>query len=92
MSAHLAAVHGVDLAHALLDEGVPRLALHGLAAEAAHDLERAPGQPRVVHDPLAGRLREEGLREQADDVVALDELTELVEQEAAVVVAVPRDA
>ena len=39
-----------------------------------------------------GLMRQEGRREQADDVIAFDELAGLVKQEAAVEVAIPGDA
>ncbi len=92
MGAHLAAVDGVDLAHRLLDEGVARLALDRLAARGGDDVERVPGQPGIVHDRAAGMFFEERLGQQADDVVALDEPAGLVEEKAAVEVAVPGDA
>src|SRR5690606_30096956 len=89
MRAHLAAVDRVDLAHRLLDERMAGLALHGLAAGALDEIDRAPREPRIVHDRLAGILLEETHREEPDDVVALDERAFLVEEEAAVEVAVP---
>ena len=92
MGAHLTAVDGVFLAHALLDEGMAGLALDRLAAVLLADVDGVPGQPRVVDDPGARVLLQEGFGEQTDDVVALDEFTVLVEQEAAVEVAVPGDA
>ncbi len=92
VAAHLAAVDRVRLAHALLHERVAGLALHGPAAGRAHDLLRVPDDARVVHDRRAAVLFEERRREQADDVVAVDEAPLLVEEEAAVEVAVEGDA
>ena len=92
MRAHLAAVDGVDLAHLILDERVPALAHDGLAAEALGDLDRVPNEPRIVDDARAFVLLEEGFGKEADHVVALDEAALLVEEEAAVEVAVPRHA
>src|SRR6185369_8743879 len=91
MRAHLAAIDRVDLAHLLLDERMARLALHRLAARCLDDVERVPSEPRVVHDPIAGVLLQKTLREQPDDVVALDEVAACIKEEAAVVVAVPRE-
>ena len=90
--AHLAAIGAVDLAHLLLDEGVARLTEHRHAAVLAHDLERVPGEARVVDDARTTLLLEEGLREQSHEVVALDEGAVLIEEEAAVEVAVPGEA
>jgi len=47
------------------------------------------GQARVVNDLRPGIPGQEGLGEQADDIVSLDELPLLVEQEAAVEIAIP---
>src|SRR5690606_24198331 len=82
----------VDLAHRLLDERVAGLALHRLAAGLLDEIDRAPGEARVVNDRLARMLLEEAHREEPDDVVALDEDAVLVEEEATVEVAVPRKA
>ena len=92
MRAHLAAVHRVHLAHHLLDERVAGLALHRLAAVLLDDLQRVPGQARVVDDAPTREALEEHRRQQADDVVALDEGALLVEEEATVEVAVEGDA
>ena len=89
--AHLAAVGAVDLTHLLLDEGVPRLAEHRHAAVRAHDVERVPGEARVVDDARTGLLLEERLREQTDEVVALDETACVIEKETAVEVTVPSE-
>ena len=69
----------------------PDLLCTALPPAARDHVERVPGEPRVVHDPLARVLLQEALREHPDDVVALDEVAALVEEEAAVVVAVPRN-
>ena len=44
-----------------------------------------------MHDAATRVLRQNAFRKQTDDVVALDECASLIEQEAAVEVAVPRD-
>ena len=67
----------------------PDLHSTGRAAVALHDVERVPGEARVMHDARARLLLQEGLGQQAHQVVALDELPALIEEEAAVVVAVP---
>ena len=90
--AHLAAVHRIDLAHLLLDEGVAGFAQHRLAAVLLHDLDRVPGQARIVHDARAVMAAQERLGQQADQIVALDEAALLVEEEAAIVVPVPGES
>ena len=92
MRAHLAAVGAIDLAHLLLDESVAGLAHDRHAAEPLHGVDGVPGEARVVDDARAGLFGEERLGQQPDDVVALDERTLRVVEEAAVVVAVPGDA
>jgi hypothetical protein len=92
MRRHLAAVDAVDLAQLLLHEGVPGLPQDGLSAPLADDLPRVPHQPRLVQDRGPGMSLQEGARQQADNVVPLDEPSLLVEKEAAIVVAVPRHA
>ena len=52
--AHLTAVGAVDLTHLLLDERMTRLAKHRHAAVRAHDVERVPGEARVVDDARTG--------------------------------------
>ena len=89
MCAHLAAVDTIHFPHALLYEGVPGLGLHRASAVRLHDVERVPGQPRIVDDRGAGMTPQERLGEQTHDVVPLDELALLVEKEATVIVAVP---
>ncbi len=69
-----------------------RLAKHRHAAVRAHDIERVPGEARVVDDARTGLALEERLREQTDEVVALDETTCVIEKETAVEVAVPSEA
>ncbi len=90
--AHLAAVHAVDLAHALLDEGMAGLRQHRVAAAGLDHLDRVPGQARIVHHPAARLAAQQHRGQQADDVVTLDEPAVLVEEKAAVEVAVPGDA
>ena len=70
----------------------PDLHCTGRPPVGAHDLLRVPDDARVVHDRRAAVLLEERAREQADDVVAVDEPPFLVEEEAAVEVAVEGDA
>src|SRR5207253_8906545 len=84
-------VSRIDLAHFLFDEGMPRLAEHRGTAVAGDDIERVPGEARIVHDARPGLAPEKDLRQQPDQVVPLDELPGLIEEEAAIVVAVPRE-
>ena len=69
-----------------------RLALHRTAAGPLDDLDRVPGQARIVDDRSAGATLEQRLGQQADQVIPLDEAPRLVKEEAAVEIAVPGDA
>ncbi|MNB84905.1 hypothetical protein D3C75_317880 [compost metagenome] len=88
MSAHLAAVDGVFGAHPLFDKRMPGFRHHRSTACRRHHVHRVPGQTRVVDDLRPRVFFEEGFCQQADNVVALDKLPFLVEQEAAVKIAV----
>ena len=92
MRAHFAAIDGVFETHALLDEGVAGLALHGDTASLFDDVDGVPGQAWIVNDFFARLVGKEGGSQQANDVVALDELSAFIEEEAAVEVAIPGDA
>ena len=70
----------------------PDLLMHRHAAQALDDVERVPRQARVVDDARCrAACARNACGQQADDVVALDELRPSVEEETAVVVAVPGD-
>src|SRR5690242_13455346 len=92
MRAHLTTVGAVDFPHLLLDERMPGLAQHRLAAMAANDVYGVPGQARIVNDAGTGLAFEKRRGQQSHEVVTLDELTLLVEEEAAIVVPVPGQA
>ena len=53
----------------------PDLHSTGVAAVSLHDVEGVPGEARVVHDARAGLALQEHLGEEADEIVALDELS-----------------
>ena len=89
---HLAAVDCIFLAHPFLDEGVAGLALHRTATEGLHQVHRVPGQAWIVHDGGPRILQQERHRQQAHQVVALDKLAALIEEKAAIEVAIPGDA
>ena len=87
MRAHLATVDRVLGTHALLDERVAALALDRHATGGPDNIDGVPGQTRIADD------RGTGLPcQQADNVIALDEITVLVEQETAIEVALPGHA
>ena len=90
MGAHLAAINGVFLAHALLDKRMPRLALDGLTAVLFTNIDGIPCQPRVVDDfapaPSSGRLQRASQR-----CNTLDESALFVKQETPIKVAIPGD-
>ena len=88
----LAGEDGVVLAHALLDERVPdAVDRAAIAAGALDRLGHRPGGAHVV-DHLAARLaREHRLGEERGREVAGDELAAVVDEEAAVGVAVVGD-
>ncbi|KAG0940006.1 hypothetical protein G6F31_015220 [Rhizopus arrhizus] len=62
------------------------------ATSLLHLLDGVPGQARVMDDLAARLAREQRGGQQADQVVALDEVAIGVEEEAAVEVAIPGDA
>ncbi|MNT18710.1 hypothetical protein D3C72_1539270 [compost metagenome] len=92
MGAHFAAVNRVFFAHALFDERMTGFRHHRRAARRAHYVDGVPGEARIVNDFRARIFFEEGFSQQADDVIAFDKLAVLIEQEAAVKVAVKGDA
>ena len=88
----LAGEDGVLGAHALLDERVADAIHERRPAGPLDRLGNGPARAHVVDDLLAGRLREHGLGEERGHEVAGDELARVVDEEAAVGVAVVRDA
>ncbi|SAB61585.1 Uncharacterised protein [Enterobacter hormaechei] len=91
VGAHLAAVDGVFLTHTLFDKRVAGFGHHRLAARGLHHVDGVPGKTRIVNDFRPRVFLEERFRQQANDVVAFDKLPFLVEQEAAVEIAVKGD-
>ena len=89
MRAHFPAIHAVDLAHALFDEGMAGLGLDRLAPQGFDDLDGIPGEPRIVHHLAAAFALEQHRGEETHDVIPLDELAALIEEETPVEVAVP---
>jgi hypothetical protein len=92
MRRHLAAIDGAGLAHPCLHEGMPGLREDRVAAGARHGLGRGPGHARVEHDRGARLERQRRAGEKRHDILAVDEVAGLVEEEAAVEVAVPGDS
>ena len=68
------------------------LAHHRRAAELLRDLDRVPDEPRIINDLRARILLEERLRQKAHHIIALNEACLLIEQEAAVKIAIPGHA
>ena len=92
MARDLAGEERVLLAHAVLDEGVADAARDRRAAGALDDVGDGARGAQVVEDRLAGVLGEHRLGDQRRDEVARHELAGVVDEEAAVGVAVPGDA
>ena len=92
MRRDLAAEDGVVLAHAVLDVGVADAVHQRLAAGALDRLGYGPAGANVVDHLAAALLLEDRLGEQRGDEVAGDELARVVDEEAAVGVAVVRDS
>ena len=92
MAGHFAAEHGVALAHRLLDEGMADAVHDRRAAHARDDVAYGVAGAQVVHDLRARVLQKECLGQQGRDEVARHELAGAVDEEAAIGVAVPRDA
>jgi len=86
---HFAAVDGVFVTHRLLDEGVPGAGLHGAAARLCDDILRVPDNPGVVDDRCARVFGQKGLSQEPDHIFAVNKGAGVVEEEAAVEVAVP---
>src|SRR6202012_5435752 len=63
-----------------------------LTATAAHDVDGVPGEARVVDDTTTRLTLQKRFGEQPYEVVTLDELAVLVEEKAAIVVAIPGQA
>ncbi len=92
MARDLAAELGVALAHGDLEEGVADPVPVRLAATLAHRVGHRPAGADVVEDPCAGPLFEQLSGEQRREEVPVDEDAGVVDEEAAVGVAVPGDA
>ena len=92
MAGDLAAERAALRAHARLEERVPDAVDERVAARCRDRVgDRARGA-HVVEDVGAGVRLQHGSREQRAEEVAVDEATVAVDEEAAVRVAVPRDA
>ena len=92
MTGHLASEHGVQLAHAALEERVTDAVHHRLAAVLRRDVLDGIAGAQVVDDGRTGFLQHERLGEQRRHEIARDELAVFVDEEAAIGVAVPGDA
>ena len=92
MRRDLAAEDGVVLAHAVLDVGVADAVHQRHAACALDRLRHGTARAHVVDDLAAALLPEDRLGEQRRDEVAGDEVARVVDEEAAVGVAVVGDA
>ena len=89
---YLARERRVDLAHPLLDEGVADPVDERHPAGALDRLRDGPARADVVDDLRAGLLREDDLGKERGGEVAGDELARVVEEEAAVGIAVEGNA
>src|SRR4029079_12434569 len=84
----LAAEERALLPHPFLDEGVADPVDERSAPEPLDGVAHGPARAYVVDDLRAGLLLEQRLREEGGDEVARDELVRVVDEEAAVGVAV----
>src|SRR5439155_5731022 len=78
--------------HARLEEGMADAVLECRAAGPLHRVADAAACADVVENRLARMLTQERVGEQRGEEVAVDELARVVDEEAAVRVAVPCDA
>ena len=92
MSGDLAGEERVHLAHPVLDEGVSHAVHERLSARPADRVRHGPARPDVVDHRAPRLLLEHHLREERGHEVAGDELARVVDEEAAVRVAVERHA
>ena len=91
MAGDLAGEGGVLLAHPRLDERVADAVHERDPAGALDRVRHRPARAHVVDDLRAGLLLEHAPGEESGDEVARDELATVVDEEAAVGVAVERD-
>ena len=91
MPRHLAAERGARVAHARLEEGVTHAVDLGDPANPRDHVANRPRRPHVVEDRRARLLAQDRLRKQRGQEVAGHELAGVVDEEAAVAVAVPGD-
>ncbi len=89
---HFATIDRALIAHRLFDKGMAGAGLHRDTARGGHDILGVPDHARVMDDLGPGLFGEENLGQQANDIFAVDEGTGVVEEEAAVEIAVPGDA
>ena len=92
MARDLAAEHGVRLTHAALDERMADAVHQRLAAVRRNDVLDRVARAQIVDDRRARLFQQERLCEKRRDEVAGNEFARAVDEEAAVGVAVPRDA
>ena len=92
MGGHLAREQRVLLPHPVLDEGVADAVDERDPARLLDRARHGPARADVVDHLRARLLREHRLREERGDEVAGDELARVVDEEAAVGVAVVGDA
>ena len=92
VAGHLAAEGRADLAHARLEERVAHPVDEGRAAGGLHHVAHGARGAHVVEDRGARLLAQDRLGEQRREEVAVHEAAGVVDEEAAVGVAVPGDA
>ena len=76
----------------LIDKSVAGASLDGSPTSFRYKVMRVPNDPRIVNDRRAWIFGEECLREQTDDIFAVDEGSRVIKEEAAVEIAIPGDA
>ncbi|SVK48081.1 Uncharacterised protein [Acinetobacter baumannii] len=92
MSAHLSTINGVFRTHAFFNESMAGFRHHRYAPGIGDHIDGVPTQAWIVDDLRARLFLQEGLRQQADDIIALNEIAFFIEQEAAIEIAVERNA
>ena len=92
MRRHLATIDGTRVAQRLLEKGVSGLGLHGAAARRRHHVLRVPYDAGIMDDRGPRLLGQKGLGQQTHDIFPRNEAPRVIEQEAAVEIAVPGNA
>ena len=92
MSADLSTIDRIFLSHTLFDECVSCLTTDCISALFIGDLYCIPGQSWIMNNLCSWITRQEGLGQQPDNIVPIDESASLVKEKATIEVTVPSNS